>query len=177
MERAAKKLSDTIDIGFLDINKAEFFMTPGGFVGLKYDGKEYRRVSLRRALPVVRPFEYISVADHEDKEIGIIKNVEELSEGQRKIVIDELNRRYFCPEILEVRSVKDKLGYVYFELVLKVGGQVYNKNCAVKDVSKNIRMLDEKRLIIFDVDGNRYIVNSLSDLDAGSLRRLEPYLF
>lgn len=177
MESTAKKLSDAIDVGFIDPKRAEFYITPGGFVGLKYDGAEFKRVSLRRALPVGRPLEYISVADHEDKEIGIIRDVEELSEEQRRIVSDELNRRYFCPEILEVKSVKDKLGYVYFELVLKVGEQVYQKNCAVKDVSKNIRMLDDKRLIIFDVDGNRYIIGSLPGLDGKSFKRLEPYLF
>ncbi len=177
MEDIKRKLSEAIDIGFIDPEKAQFYMTPGGFLGLKYEEKDYKRVSLRRAMPIGKPFEYISVADHEDKEIGVIRAIDELPEEQRKVVVDELNKRYFCPEILEVKSVKDKLGYVYFELVLKAGEQVYTKSCAVKDVSKNIRMLDEKRLFIFDVDGNRYIVNDLQSLNGRSLRRLEPYLF
>lgn len=181
MESTAKKmvsnLSEAIDIGFFDVEKAEFYLTPGGFTGLRYGEMDYKRISLRRALPIERPFEYISVADHENKEIGIIRSVDELSQGQKKIVLDELNRRYFCPEVLEVKSVKDKLGYVYFEFALKVEEQIFNKNCAVKDVSKNIRAIDDKRLIIFDVDGNRYMINSLSELDGKSLKRLEPYLF
>ena len=175
--KPAATLADAIDIGLLDLSKAEFFITPGGFTGLKYDGKDYMRVSLRRALPIGDPSAYISVADHENKEIGIIKNISELSGEQLDIAVAELDHRYYCPEIFEVKSVKDKLGYLYMELFVGAGGEKYAKNCAVKDVNKNIRMLDDNRLIIFDVDGNRYIVNSLKDLEKKSLKRLEPYLF
>lgn len=174
---AASTLSDAIDIGILDLEKAEFYITEGGFTGLRYDGQDYSRITLRRALPVKYPDEYISVADKDNKEIGIIRSLSELRKDQYEIVMAELENRYYCPTVQEVRSVKDKLGYVYLELVLKRDDLLYKKNCAVKDVSKNIRMLDDERLAIFDVDGNRYIVQSLSKLDKKSLKRLEPYLF
>jgi len=175
-------LADAIDIGFLDVQQAEFFQTPGGFTGLRYAGKEYPRVSFRRALPVGQPNAYISVADGENKEIGILWEVAALADEQLKIVTAELDRRYYCPLVLEIKSVKDKLGYVYLELRIQgVGsegeGKSYDRNCAIKDVNKNIRMLDDNRLILFDVDGNRYLVPSLSGLDKKSLKRLEPYLF
>jgi len=174
---AAATLSDAIDIGLLDLEKLEFFMTPGGFLGLRYDGNEYLRVTLRRALPVGKPMEYISVTDKDNKEIGMIASVHELSGEQRAIVTAELSTRYYCPIVCEVKSVKDKLGYVYFELALSRDGKRYEKTCTVKDVSKNIRALSDDRLILFDVDGNRYIVPSLHGMDKKSLRRLEPYLF
>ena len=170
-------LKDAIDIGLLDLSKAEFYITPGGFTGLRYDGKDYNRVILRRALPIKHPDEYISVADKENKEIGMIRSLSELNENQLRIVQAELDKRYYCPTVYEVKSVKDKLGYVYFELIIGRDGVKYKKNCAVKDVSKNIRMLDDDKLAIFDVDGNRYIVESLSKLDKKSLKKLEPYLF
>lgn len=169
--------SEVIDIGILDPEKTEFYITPGGFTGLKYDGTDYPRILLRRALPTAQPMNYISVADKENKEIGILRALSDLSEPQCRIVTAELESRYYCPVICEVRSVKDKLGYVYFELTIERNGKKHSKNCAVKDVSRNIRMLDDERLILFDVDGNRYIINSLSALDKKSLSRLEPYLF
>jgi Domain of unknown function (DUF1854). len=172
-----KKLSDAIDIGFLDLKKTAFFLTPGGFLGLTYDGTEYKRVALRRALPIGNPSAYISVADAENKEIGILKDIAELNEAQLALVINELDRRYYCPTVHEIKSVKDKLGYVYMELSVEGDGRTYDKQCAIKDVNKNIRMLGDDRLILFDVDGNRYIVSSLSGLDKKSLKRLEPYLF
>lgn len=170
-------LANAIDIGFIDPKQAEFFQTPGGFVGLRYKEKEYPRVSFRRALPVGQPSAYISVADVENKEVGILRDIAELNDAQLRIVHAELDRRYYCPLVLEVKSVKDKLGYVYLELRIQGEGKSFDRNCAIKDVNKNIRMLDDNRLILFDVDGNRYLVPSLSGLDKKSLKQLEPYLF
>ena len=170
-------LSDAIDIGYLDLEKATFYQTPGGFTGLRYGEQDYKRVALRRALPIAQPTAFISVADTENKEIGILRAVTALADDQLRIVLAELDKRYYCPIVQEIKSVKDKLGYVYLELSIRGDGRLYSKNCAIKDVNKNIRMLDENRLILFDVDGNRYVVESLAALDKKSLKRLEPYLF
>jgi hypothetical protein len=177
VKATASSLAYAIDIGMLDIQNAEFYVTPGGFTGLKYAGKDYKRITLRRALPIGNPMEYISVADKDNKEIGMIRSLADLSEKQYDIVVKELDNRYYSPTVYEVKSVKDKLGYVYMELIIGRDDQRFKKNCAVKDVSKNIRMLDDDRLAIFDVDGNRYIIQSLAGLDKKSLKRLEPYLF
>jgi len=167
-----------LDIGLMDREKAEFYVTEGGFAGLRYNGEDYPHVSLRRTLPVNEPMKYISVADHENKEICIIRAVDDLENTQRDIVINELDNRYYSPEVLEIISVKDKLGYVYIEMrVQNKNDKAYLKNCAVKDVSRNIRMLSDTSIIIFDVDGNRYIVSDLDKLDKNSLKRLDPYLF
>ncbi|MCL1999095.1 MAG: DUF1854 domain-containing protein [Turicibacter sp.] len=167
-----------LDIGLMDMGKAEFYVTEGGFAGLKYEGVDYPHIVLRRSLPIQEPMKYISVADHENKEIGIIRAVEEMEGEQRAIVVNELDNRYYAPDVLEVLSVKDKLGYVYMEMRVKnKNGKEYAKNCAIKDVNRNIRMLSDHELIIFDVDGNRYIVADLFKLDKLSLKRLDPYLF
>ena len=173
----ATSLESAIDIGFLVPEKATFYKTEGGFTGLKYGEADHKRIVLRRALPVGRPTEYISVADGENKEIAIIKSLRDLSSEQMAIVADELNKRYFCPEVYEIKSVKDKMGYVYMEMNVGTETGKFDKNCAIKDVSRNIRMLDDDRLLIFDVDGNRYIISSLAALDKKSVKRLEPYLF
>jgi len=170
---------DQIDIGIMDLGKAEFYLADSGFTGLRYDGEDYKHVTLKRALPIGLPTEYISVANSENKEIGILKSLDELTGDQYAIVLDELNSRYYCPEVMDIKSVKDKLGYVYMELIISVPGcdKTHIKNCAVKDVNKNIRMLTDDSLIIYDVDGNRYTINSLSKLGKGNAKKLAPYLF
>lgn len=167
-----------IDLGMMDVDKATFYRADGGFAGLKYKDEDYKHIILRRIMPIREPLSYISVADHENKEIAILKSVDELAEDQQKIVIDELDNRYYSPEVIDVMSVQDKLGYVYIGLRLKnKQGKEYNKNCAVKDVSRNIRMLSSNSVIIFDVDGNRYVINDLSKLSKQSMRKLDAYLF
>jgi len=165
-------------IGLMDTDKAEFYVAEGGFAGLRYEGIDYPHIVLRRSLPIKEPMKYISVADHENKEIGIIRAVEDLKEDQRNIVTNELDNRYYAPNVLEILSVKDKLGYIYIEMrVQNKNSKAYTKNCAVKDVNRNIRMLSDISLIIFDVDGNRYIVEDLMKLDKYSIKQLDPYLF
>jgi len=177
-ETFATSLSDAIDIGLLELTSAEFYITPGGFTGLRYKDAEHKRISLRRSLPIGDPSRYISVTDNENKEIGIIRNLADLNSDQLEIVSAELGRRYYCPVIYEIKSVKDKLGYIYLELLIGADGkEKHTKNCAVKDVNKNIRMIEGDAILIFDVDGNRYIVKSLTALDKKSRKRLEPYLF
>ena len=173
-----KNTFDPLEIGIMTMDTAEFFVTDGGFLGLKYKDAEYKHITLRRTSPIKMPTEYISVADHENKEIGIIKSIGELSESQRGIVENELDCRYYSPEVTEIISVKDKLGYVYIEMkLMNKNGKTSTKNCAVKDVNRNIRMLSDTSLIIFDVDGNRYIISELSKLDRASIKKLDPYLF
>lgn len=177
IQKEASSLAYAIDIGMIDLKNAEFYMTPGGFTGLKYASQDYNRITLRRAFPIGNPMEYISVADKDNKEIGMIRSLSDLGEKQYSIVLAELEKRYYSPTVYEVKSVKDKLGYVYMELIIGRDDSKYKKNCALKDVNKNIRMLDDDRLTITDVDGNRYIIQSLSGLDKKSFKRLEPYLF
>ena len=174
---AADSLAEAVDIGWLDLGEAEFYEGKGGFTGLRYKDNDYKRIQLRRAMPVQNPSAYISVADRESKEIGMIRALADLRDDQLRIVSDELNRRYYCPEVVEIKSVRDKLGYVYMELEVFAGGERHERNAAINDVNKNIRLLDANRLIIFDVDGNRYMVAALDKLDKKSLKRLEPYMF
>jgi len=169
---------DLSDLGIMDLPQAEFYTGGGGFAGLKYKGEDYKHIVLRRIMPIDQPLHYISVADQDNKEIGILKAVADLAPDQREIVERELDNRYYSPQVLDIMSVKDKLGYVYMEMRLRnKQGKEYDKSCAVKDVSRNIRMLSDNSIIIFDVDGNRYVVPNLKELNKQSLRRLDSYLF
>ena len=171
-------IDDKLELGILDVSKAVFFVSEGGFAGLRYKDEEYKHIVLRRTMPIKQPSQYISIADDKNKEIGILRDLAELSPDQLAIVENELDNRYYSPKVLEIISVKDKLGYVYMEMKVKNKKErEYVKNCAVKDVSRNIRMLSDTSLIIFDVDRNRYIVPDLSELDKNSLKRLDSYLF
>jgi len=171
-------MNEQIDLGIMDLNETEFYATEGGFLGVKFKGEDHKHIVLRKIMPMQEPLSYISVADEENKEIGILKSVEALPAAQQEIVIKELDSRYYCPEVLEVVSVQDKLGYVYMEMRLRnKQGAEYTKNCAIKDVSRNIRMLTPTSVIIFDVDGNRYIISDVANLNRQSMRKLDAYLF
>ncbi|MCL2202553.1 MAG: DUF1854 domain-containing protein [Defluviitaleaceae bacterium] len=167
-----------LDLGILDVKDLRFYIADGGFLGLKHKDEDYRHIVLRRIMPMEYPMEYISVADHENKEIGILRDVAALPAEQCAMVEHELDNRYYSPQIIEVLSVRDKLGYVYMEMKLKnKQGRIYDKSCAIKDVNRNIRTLPNNSAVIFDVDGNRFIVPLISDLSKQSQKKLDAYLY
>lgn len=168
-----QEVTEIMDINVIDVGKAEFYVSGTGFVGLRYHDTDYKRVVFSRILPLNNPDEYISVMDTENKEIGIVLSIGELQEEQAEIVRMELSKRYFCPVILKITSVKEKMGYVYFNVSIKGS----SRNFAVKDVSRNIRQIGDQRIIIFDVDGNRYLIEDIISLDRKSQKLIEPYLF
>ena len=162
-----------IDIGMFDAKTLCFYQNANGFLCLKCGETDHKRVKLSRILPFSEPLRYISVATMESKEIGILKDVADLPEEQAKLVRTELEHRYYCPTVDEITSIKEKMGYFYFDVVIGT----HKKLFAVKDISKSIKMLDEQAIIITDVDGNRYQISNVWAIDSKSRRRIEPYLY
>jgi len=160
------------DIGFLAVEKLTLFTSKNGFLGMTYDGIDYSRIVPMRILPFHEPERYISLTA-DGKEIGILKDISVLSAEQADLLRAALNQRYFCPKITAIHSVKEKMGYVYIDASLEGGKKLF----AVKDSSRDIRLLDDKRILIFDVDGNRYSIDDLWTLDTKSRKVIETYLF
>ena len=163
-----------MEINYLDIAKITFERTDGGLLYMKYDGQEYKSVILQRAFPVSKPWEYISVkasAEHRDmcKEIGIIRDVRELLPESRRLAEEELCQRYFVPVIQAVTSLKDEYGQVYMDIETNAG----NKRIVAPNSNANFILLGEDRLLIVDIDGNRYELPSLAAADKKTLRLLE----
>lgn len=161
----------------LDCSKLEFFKDDAGFVSLKYDGSEYFNVRLTRLTPFYSSTTYISVAyendEREFKEIGVIKDMKEMSDSQFKLVNDYLEYKYFMPEITKIHSIKDNMrGFIFVDLETTAG----RKTICVRDWYSNFRMITEKYLYAADAEGNKYCCHDVDALDKKSLSILEIYV-
>ena len=150
-----------------------FYRGERGFLGLELDGRDYRRVQLSRALPFTAPEHYICVMDMDNNEIAVLESLELLDAPAQQLLREELDIRYFYPEVTQVKSVKEKMGSYYIELCIGT----HEKTVAVKDISKNLKQLGGGRLIVTDVDGNRFAIPDVYAIQKKSLRMLEPYLY
>ncbi len=161
----------------LDCSKLEFFRDDAGFISLKYDGNEYFNVRLTRLVPFYSKTTYISVAydneDREFKEIGVIKDMKELSPEQYELVNSYLEYKYYMPEITKVYSIKDNSrGFIFVDIDTTAG----RKTICIRDWYSNFRLLTDKYLYASDVDGNKYFCDDISKLDKKSLAVLEIYI-
>lgn len=160
----------------LDGNNARFEMT-NKFLALitTEDGEEkrYDKVFLHRAFPHELLWEYISVTGEENKEIGLIYNIEDFDAETTRLLKTEIERKYYSPAIREIHTVKERYGFSYWKVTVADGRQL---NFTMQDTFRNIIRIDEDRAMLVDVDGNRYTIESIVALDRKSYRKIELYL-
>lgn len=160
----------------LDANNAGF-EEKNGFLALvlTVDGEEkrYDRIFLHRAFPHELAFQYISVLNEDKKEIGIIYDLSDFNETAQKFLRIEIEKKYYSPEIKEIKSVKERYGFSYWKVSLDDGREL---NFTMQDTFKNIIHTGEDSIVLVDVDSNRYTVKSISALSSKSYRKIELYL-
>ena len=174
---------NTLQTEFTPPDQLRFYRNPQGFLALEKfpsgegcpegGGVNYPRVQLRRALPFTDPTRWVCVADMDDNELALIEDIQAMGDHQRDLVCSELDLRYYYPVVTEIKSIKEKMGTYYFEV--SIGG--HEKNAAVKDISKNLRMLGGGTVVLTDVDGNRFMIPDVYAVKKKILRRLEAYLY
>lgn len=160
-----------------------FKRSPSGLISLTLtcpDGKveEFERVIAVRCFPVTNPNEFISIREADSKkkgrgkEIGMIRRMSDMSEGTQQVINEELERRYFTPELLKITGMKEKFGYSYWDVETSAGRVTFVLN----NPFSNIRVLEDQSVFINDIDGNCFKISDVTKLDAQSLRRIEIYL-
>ena len=167
----------------LTTENAHFRRSGGDLISLKIiniDGEEeeFERVVVLRSFPVTNPDEFLSVREPDSKkqgrgkEIGMIRRITDFGEDVQSLLREELDRRYFTPEITKINSVKDKFGYLYFDVFTTAG----NVTFVLNNPFSNIRILEDGRIMINDIDGNVFEISDPAKLDAASLKKIEIYL-
>ena len=110
--------------------------------------------------------------DKDGNEYGIIKNLTDFDGNGSDIIAEELKRKYFTPKIKRILSVKERFGYSYWETETEFGKASFSMH----DTFRSIAKVSESRLILTDVDGNRYEIPDTMALDRKSYRKIELYL-
>ena len=168
-----REAEDNLEIRRITKDNAVFFSTPGGFIGMELDGKRYERVQVFRTFPFTAPEVYISVRepDWKAREIGLIENLNDLEKQTRERIEIQLNRRYFTPKIQRILDVKMEYGYAYFDVVTDRGPCKFTI-----PMSGSVARLSETRLVITDIDQNRFEVADLERLTSQELRKLDLFI-
>ena len=160
-----------------------FSASEGGLISLKIinaEGEEeqFERVVIRRSFPVTAPDEFLSVREPDTRangrgsEIGMIRNINIFDKATVDLINAELEIRYFTPIIHRITSAKEKFGYNYWEAETSAG----NVSIVLNNPFSNIRVLEDGRIYIFDMDGNCFLIPDPTKLDRLTYRTIEIYL-
>lgn len=153
---------------------AGFACTEGGFVSLELDGKHYDRVKVVRLFPFTDADRYLSVREYAGggREIGIIEDLALMPEETKKILKHQLDLCYFTPVISRIYNIKDEYGYAYFHVLTDKGECRFAINMGSNAVSK----LSDTRLIIQDVDENRFEIRDTEALSQKERKMLDLFM-
>ena len=124
---------------------------------------------IRRAFPLSSPTGHISVQDAKGKEVGILKSLDGIDPESRKVIDEELDRRYFSPQISRIDSLKLDASMWLFKVQTQRGpAEFYVRNW--RDSAYEI---GGGRWQIHSVEGLRYEILNLEELDEHSKQFLD----
>ena len=153
---------------------SKFTQTEGGFISLDYNGTHYDRVKVVRLFPFTDAHKYLSIREYggASKEIGIIEDLDAMPAETKAIIEHQLTLCYFTPVISKIYSIKDEYGYAYFHVLTDKGECKFAINMGSNAVSK----LSDTRLIIQDVDENRFEIRDTDALTQKEKRMLDLFM-
>jgi len=164
---------NTTDLKFLDLESLQFYRAEGGVLRLTIENEIcYLKVKVARAFPLSIPNRYIGFRDGADKEIGLVEDIFDLPPESRKLVEEELQKRYFTPIILKITSIQEKFGFTEWVVTTDKGERIF----MAKGIHDNVAEVGMGRLMVTDADGNRYEIPDVAKLDSRSLSLLNQII-
>jgi hypothetical protein len=159
----------TGEVRVLDPTAVRLFRTPEG-VPRAVVGDELccLRVLIMCSFPLSRPHEFISLRDGSNREVGLIERLGDLDRESRRVAEEEIERRYFLPEITAVSKLSGHFGLYEWEVDTDRGPRTF----MVRGRSESVIQMPPRRVLVTDVLGNRYQVSDYARLDPRSMALL-----
>ena len=127
---------------------------------------------IKRVFPLSSPDQFFSIQNAEDDEVVILKSLDGASEDARKLIEEELDRRYFSPVISKINHVKSVPGMWSFDVETNRGPIVFY----VRNWRESSYEVETNRWHITSVDGERFEIKDLDALDKRSQKLIEQLL-
>ena len=157
---------------FLDPKKVQFFKHGATLRLTIEDDRSFPKVGILRAFPLSDRNRFLSVRDSAENEIGLIVNPDELGAELRKLVEEDLQRRYLVPAVKRVVSAKERFGTVEWVVETDRGLCRFTS----QNLRENVQRPAPGRIILNDVDGNRYDIRNVDELSRESQELLFRHL-
>jgi Domain of unknown function (DUF1854) len=165
-------MADADQVRYLDSKKLRF-AKHGSCLRLTLEGEvSYLDVEVIRLFPLSQPHCYVTVRDKDNEEIGVLARLFELDGENVNLILERLERRYLMPTIKRVINVEERFGTAEWEVETSRG----KRNFTMRNLRENIAQITPYRCLLSDVEGNRYDVHDLRELDSTSRGFLLRYL-
>ena len=160
-------------MNYLEIGQLNFIKNENQSLNLIYKNQEYKAIKLYYCFPLKEPHQYISVRyGEEETELGIIEKISMLSSHNQDIVKQELDFRYFMPEITKIYRHKYRHHVHVFDVETTAG----RKKITVLNIIWNLFENPDGTILIRDSDENYYIIKDYLQHPDKEIKFLYHYL-
>jgi len=142
-----------------------------GTLLLERPGEEPQPVKPVRALPLTDPENWIGLMDEKGKPVCMVESLAALDPDSRDLLSRELEQIYFLPKITRLCEVIEEYGVLRLEVDTDRGPRAFEIRSR-----EHIRFLPAGRILLRDLDGNRYEIPCIHDLDLRSQILAQGYL-
>jgi hypothetical protein len=136
------------------------------------DGTVIENLEPRRLFPVTNADMFITLLDHEEKEVAFVRDLAELDEGSANELRQCFKEYYRIPHIFKLLESDEKFG----SLTWKVETDRGTVSFRIRNRHSDIKCMNGKRVLIRDTNDNRYEIPDYTALDPHSRRLLFSYL-
>ena len=154
----------------------KFRRLASGVVEMTLNDQIHPSIRIYMAYPLAEQGRLVSVRDALDenqREIGLIPDVNKLEPESRRIVDEELRWRYFTPRITRIVSLKEEGIRQFWEVETDRGKIEFT----IKDPYEHVRQIAEGRLLITDTYECRYEIADVTKLDKESSELLSRHIY
>ncbi len=139
---------------------------------LTINGEQYKIGRIASAFPLSSVLDTVAFFNPDGEEIGCMKEGSDLDAESRDLLREELDKAYFMPRIRAILAMEEYLGIETWRVMTNKGEREFQ----VRDPRHSVRHLPHDRVLIKDVDGNRYEVRRWRELDRRSIYLLMRHL-
>lgn len=174
IKQMQQEVEEMTSLRYITKDNATFSRTEGGFVSLEMDGQFWDRIQVIRLFPFSEPDSFLSIRTVEERsrEIGVISNLKDVDKETRRMLKEQLDLHYFTPVIQKIMDIKDEYGYAYFHVLTDRGECRFTINMGGNGVVR----LSDQRLLITDLDENRFEIHDVFALTQKEQRKLDLFL-
>ncbi len=136
------------------------------------DDRSYMTVKPVWSAPLSQPGKYLSFLNAKGDEIVMVANPKDLDNESLEAVQEELHRRYLTATVHKIIHAKVEFGATYWHVLSHRG----ERDFVTQSLQENAIWLSEHHLLLLDVEGNRFEIPDVRELDATSQEYIHSIL-
>lgn len=139
-----------------------------GTLALTCGARRLKSIQVRIGRPLYRPDEFASILDQKGNEVATMVNLDSLSAQSRRVLLAHHDRYDLTSVISKIVSISHMYGSSFWEVETDKGKRQF----VIRGTTEHVRWLNDSRILVTDVRGNRFEIPDLNGIDKRS-----QYLF